>query len=63
MTFDSLLGGGLGSLPLMSDSLTRSISAENPTGEPAGGAHADPGETGPATCVRCSLSSTTTPVR
>ncbi len=35
---------GLGSLPLMSDAETRSISAENPTGERGGGAKAVPGE-------------------
>jgi hypothetical protein len=33
---------GLGSIPLLSDSQTRSISAENPTGAIAGGAHEDP---------------------
>ena len=48
MNFDSLFGGGLGSLPLLSNSSTRSISAENPTGEPSGGAHADPKGSGPA---------------
>ncbi len=48
MNFDSLLGGGLGNLPLLSNSLTRSISAENPTGEPSGGAHTDPRGVGPA---------------
>ncbi|MCH8222899.1 MAG: hypothetical protein IH868_05750, partial [Chloroflexi bacterium] len=48
MNSDSLLGGGLGSLPLLSNSSTRSISAENPTGEPSGGAHADPKGSGPA---------------
>ena len=35
-------GMGLGSIPLLSKSVTRSISAENPTGEVAGGAHAAP---------------------
>jgi|GEM_PF-5998345 len=34
---------GLGSLPLLSKAKTRSISAENPTGEPGGGAKATPG--------------------
>ncbi|MCH7740243.1 MAG: DUF2961 domain-containing protein, partial [Chloroflexi bacterium] len=48
MNFNSLLGGGLGNLPLLSNSLTRSISAENPTGEPSGGAHTDPRGVGPA---------------
>ena len=38
---------GLGSLPLLSDEVTRSISAENPTGEPGKGALAEP-EGGPA---------------
>lgn len=35
---------GLGSLPLLSDAETRSISAENPTGEKGGGAKAVPDE-------------------
>jgi hypothetical protein len=34
---------GLGALPLLSKAKTRSISAENPTGEPGGGAKATPG--------------------
>ncbi|MHB0859520.1 MAG: glycoside hydrolase family 172 protein [Anaerolineae bacterium] len=34
---------GLGSLPLLSSALTRSISAENPDGAKGGGAHAVPG--------------------
>ncbi len=38
---------GLGSLPVLSDEVTRSISAENPTGEPGKGALAKP-EGGPA---------------
>ena len=33
---------GFGSLPLLSDARTRSISAENPTGEKGGGARARP---------------------
>jgi len=33
---------GLGSLPLLSDAETRSISAENPEGEKGGGAKAVP---------------------
>ena len=33
---------GLGSLPLLSDAKTRSISAENPDGQKGGGAKADP---------------------
>jgi len=35
---------GLGHLPLLSNAQTRSISAENPTGERGGGAHAIPDE-------------------
>ncbi len=38
----NLLNLGLGSLPLLSDAETRSISAENPTGEKGGGAKAVP---------------------
>jgi hypothetical protein len=33
---------GLGTLPFLSDARTRSICAENPTGEKGGGAHAEP---------------------
>ena len=36
MNSDKLLGGGLGALPLLSNSSSRSISAENPSGEPSG---------------------------
>ncbi|WP_448522689.1 glycoside hydrolase family 172 protein [Pseudothermotoga sp.] len=43
-----LLNFGLGSLPLLSDAETRSISAENPTGEKGGGAKAVPDENNPA---------------
>lgn len=39
------------SLPLLSDALSRSISAENPTGEPGGGARADPDRTSPASAL------------
>ncbi|GBC96314.1 hypothetical protein HRbin16_02116 [bacterium HR16] len=39
-----LLNLGLGSLPLLSGAETRSISAENPTGERGGGAKAEPDE-------------------
>ncbi len=39
----SQLNFGLGSLPLLSDAETRSISAENPTGERGNGAKAMPG--------------------
>jgi hypothetical protein len=39
---------GLGSIPLVSDMETRSISAENPTGERGKGALEDPGGQGPA---------------
>jgi len=42
---------GLGSLPLLSDAETRSISAENPTGERAGGAKADPEGKGAASML------------
>ena len=38
------LGLGLGSLPLLSSARTRSICAENPTGEKGGGAKAEPDE-------------------
>ena len=41
------LGGGLGTLPLLSDARTRSISAENPDGAPGGGARAEPRPDGP----------------
>jgi hypothetical protein len=43
-----LLNFGLGSLPLLSDAETRSISAENPSGEKGGGAKAVPDENNPA---------------
>ena len=39
---------GLGSLPLLSEAETRSISAENPTGEKGGGAKAIPDQESPA---------------
>ena len=39
---------GLGSLPLLSEAETRSISAENPTGEKGGGARARPDKESPA---------------
>jgi len=39
-----LLNLGLGSLPLLSEAETRSISAENPNGERGGGAKAEPDE-------------------
>jgi len=42
------LNFGLGSLPLLSNAKTRSISAENPRGEVAGGAREDPHGEGPA---------------
>jgi hypothetical protein len=47
---DSLFGLnlGLGSIPLLSDAVTRSISAENPTGAPAGGAREAPDTAGPS---------------
>ena len=61
---------GLGSLPLLSDAETRSISAENPTGARAGGAHETPGADHPAAmlgkgwkvrpCIDLKAGSTTT---
>ena len=39
---------GLGNLPFLAQGRTRSISAENPTGEKGGGAHAVPDERNPA---------------
>ncbi|MFA5787772.1 MAG: glycoside hydrolase family 172 protein, partial [Actinomycetota bacterium] len=39
---------GLGSLPLVTSQVTRSISAENPTGEPGAGARAEPEASCPA---------------
>lgn len=45
------LGLGLGCLPLLSDAETRSISAENPTGEKGGGAKEDPKGQGPASML------------
>ena len=42
---------GLGTLPLLSDAETRSISAENPTGERGGGAKAIPDEDNPASML------------
>lgn len=42
------LGDGLGALPLLSSAKTRSISAENPTGERGGGARAEPDGGSPA---------------
>jgi hypothetical protein len=49
---DSL--GGLSSLPLLTDARTRSVSAENPTGEPGKGGMAvpDPSEPKPAASAR-----------
>jgi hypothetical protein len=44
MNVPHLLGLGLGGLPSLSDAETRSISAENPTGEKGGGAKAVPQE-------------------
>ena len=37
------LNSGLGSLPILSDAETRSISAETPDGAKAGGAKTEPG--------------------
>ena len=42
---------GLGSLPLLSEAETRSISAENPTGERGGGAKAAPDHNNPASLL------------
>lgn len=42
---------GLGALPLLSDAETRSISAENPTGERGGGAKAEPDAANPASML------------
>jgi hypothetical protein len=42
------LGMGLGNLPRLSSALTRSISAENPTGEKSGGGMAKANPSGPA---------------
>lgn len=47
MHSQNLLNLGLGSLPLLSNAETRSISAENPTGEKGGGAKAVPDENSP----------------
>lgn len=47
----SWLSLGLGGLPLLSDAETRSISAENPTGERGGGAKAEPDESNPASML------------
>jgi hypothetical protein len=45
------LGLGLGSIPLLSNAVTRSISAENPTGAVAGGARAQPGDDSPGSLL------------
>ena len=47
----NLLNLGLGSLPLLSDAETRSISAENPAGERGGGAKEVPDEWNPASTL------------
>lgn len=41
----------LQSLPILSDARTRSVSPENPTGEPGGGARAEPGPDSPASAL------------
>lgn len=51
MKEDSVFSMGLGALPLMKAAKTRSISAENPTGEPGGGAKAEPGQDHPASAL------------
>lgn len=70
MTVFHGLGPDLSSIPMVSDAQTRSISAENPTGEIGGGAKADPQGKGPATslgkgwkvrpCITLKSGSTTT---
>jgi len=67
---DCNLNFGLGSLPLLSNAKTRSISAENPRGEVAGGAKAVPAPTDPGSelgqgwkirpCITLPANSTTT---
>ena len=47
----NLLTLGLGSLPLLSDAETRSISAENPNGEKGGGAKTIPDDDSPASML------------
>jgi hypothetical protein len=51
MPQDWPLGLCLGNLPLIKDVKTRSISAENPTGEPGGGAKESPGPNSPASAL------------
>ncbi len=51
MSTFNILNTGLGSLPLLSDAETRSISAENPNGEKGGGAKAIPDENSPASVL------------
>ncbi|MHB9032238.1 MAG: glycoside hydrolase family 172 protein [Anaerolineae bacterium] len=53
MDITSAFGLGLGNLPLLSKAVTRSCNAENPTGEPGGGARADldPAEPHPASLL------------
>jgi len=70
MNDSTYLNFGLGSLPLLSNAKTRSISAENPTGEVGGGAKEKPDATHPASrlgkgwkvrpCITLSKNSTTT---
>jgi hypothetical protein len=48
---DSLFGQNLGNIPLLSNAVTRSISAENPDGSVAGGAHASPDAAHPASLL------------
>jgi len=48
MNITQAFGMGLGGIPLLSSAKTRSISAENPTGEPGGGAKAVPAPGEPA---------------
>jgi len=46
-------GSPLGSLPMLSDAQTRSISAENPTGEPGNGAKTEPNAPDAAAAAKC----------
>ena len=51
MNARSMFNVGLGNLHLLSEAETRSISAENPTGEKGGGARAVPREGSPASIL------------
>ena len=47
---------GLGAIPLLSDAETRSVSADNPTGEKGGGAKAVPDEKSPTSMLGAGVS-------